>query len=100
MPFAVPPPGELRHCPWSPAVAFEVYTAAVGNRGARGGGCSHGPTEGSEVDAFGLKEEQVGKGLTAGTLTLLFFNDPPPTIHAHTVLEKARCHCLKSIYMD
>lgn len=36
------------------------------------------PTAGSEVATFGLKEEQVGTGLTFGTLALLFFNGPPP----------------------
>lgn len=47
------------------------------------------PTAGSEVATFGLKEEQVGVGLTFGTLALLFLMALPP---AHTALEvTAKC---------
>jgi len=55
-----------------------------------------GPAVGSEVDGSGLKEEQVGKGLAAGTLALFFFM-ALPHVHAHRALEKARHDCLKSI---
>lgn len=70
-----------------PAVALEVYTAAMGNGGLQGGRCSLRPTAGSEVATFGLKEEQVGAGLTFGTLALLFLMALPPP--AHRVLEMA-----------
>lgn len=67
--------------PWPPAVALEVYTAAGESRGSEGLGAQLckclGPAAGSEVDAFGLKEEQVGSGLTAGTQALLFLTALP-----------------------
>lgn len=68
--------------PRPPAVALEVYTAAGESRGSEGLGtrlCKClGPAAGSEVEAFGLKEEQVGSGLTAGTVALLFLTALPP----------------------
>lgn len=51
------------------------------------------PTAGSEVATLGLKEEQVGEGLTFGTLALLFLMALPP---AGTVLEMT----MKCIWLD
>lgn len=82
MPFAVPPPRSCRHPLLCPAVALEVYTAAVGNGGLGvGGAASPEPQSHSRVRGGHVWAHRGTGGHRAGiwnTGTFIFNGSPSP----------------------